>query len=425
MVGAAAVDITPPPGLPYLAWKPRHKPFSGVHDRLFVRSAVITACGETVAILSADSIGFNNHILGPGRDFTSEVRKRIQNRTGIPEKNIMLLSSHIHSAPETIGFRPVHDDPEMMGWLEAVMEGMAECAGRATAGLFEAVLRSGVGSVPGISYNRDGFDAMDPRLTVLEFKGIHDGRNIVFIHYACHPVIMQVQDSVSADFVGVLAHAVKSAVPGNEACLFLQGACGDIDPVKASSRNFIDAFEAGTAIATHAVSLIGSAGFVESHVHPARLKTARRKVLFPSRPLPVAGEREEALRKFEAFCRDPQNTLPDDAFFDLEEECFRYMEGDAPLAGELQAFRIGDLMLFGIPGEPFCELGLWVRENAAPLTGVPLGYANGYLGYIVPEQAWQCPDCYETSLGMWSRVGPDAVEIIQEAFLDMRKELLQ
>src|SRR5207244_2570089 len=54
-----------------------------------------------------------------------------------------------------------------------------------------------------------------------------DGRPaIVLTHFACHPVTVQVQPLVSADFPGVLTSLVERAAPGCEQCLFLQGAAG-------------------------------------------------------------------------------------------------------------------------------------------------------------------------------------------------------
>jgi hypothetical protein len=61
----------------------------------------------------------------------------------------------------------------------------------------------------------------------------------------------------------------------------------------------------------------------------------------------------------------------------------------------LHAVRLGDLLLCGIPGEPFVELGLALKAAggaptrqpgaSAPLV-VPLGLAGAYHGYILPGE---------------------------------------
>ena len=107
-VGSARVDITPPLTIPHLGYVPRQGKFKGVHDALYARALVFNNGESKSALVSADSIGFNNELLGPGRNFTAEVRHRIQQQTGIASNNVMLASTHAHSAPETTGIMLSH-----------------------------------------------------------------------------------------------------------------------------------------------------------------------------------------------------------------------------------------------------------------------------------------------------------------------------
>jgi hypothetical protein len=100
----------------------------------------------------------------------------------------------------------------------------------------------------------------------------------------------------------------------------------------------------------------------------------------------------------------------------------RVEKGDAPFRAELQALRIGQAVLVGIPGEPFCSLGLAIKCAAQPLVGVPIGYANGYLGYLAPPEAWE-KGGYEVSCGPWSKVGPEAFSRLLQAANDLLAEL--
>ena len=100
--GFAKIDITPPLAMPYLSFHPRQTPFEGVHDRLFARALVVEAPAHaarpkaTVAIVSADALGFSRSVLGPGRDFIAEVRAKISDRTGIPAQKVLIAASHAH-----------------------------------------------------------------------------------------------------------------------------------------------------------------------------------------------------------------------------------------------------------------------------------------------------------------------------------------
>jgi hypothetical protein len=59
-------------------------------------------------------------------------------------------------------------------------------------------------------------------------------------------------------------------------------------------------------------------------------------------------------------------------------------------------------------------MGKAVRELAAPLIGIPVGYANGYVGYIVPPESW-ARGGYEVDPGPWSKVAPESHALVLEA----------
>jgi hypothetical protein len=46
-------------------------------------------------------------------------------------------------------------------------------------------------------------------------------------------------------------------------------------------------------------------------------------------------------------------------------------------------------------------MGMEIREMARPLVAVPVGYANGYGGYVLHPESWACGG-YETVPGPWS-----------------------
>jgi hypothetical protein len=56
-------------------------------------------------------------------------------------------------------------------------------------------------------------------------------------------------------------------------------------------------------------------------------------------------------------------------------------------------------------------MGMEIKRRSKPLRGVPVGYANGYLGYIVPPDSWERGG-YEVELGPWSKVGPESYGLV-------------
>lgn len=369
--------------MPFLGWRPRHQPIKGIHDPLYARAAYIEAQGEKVIILSADTLGFADTILGPGRSFIGEVKAEIERITGIPGSHVLIASNHIHSSAETLGFRPLSAEyPQALTWLEELQKSLVECAVNACGATFDARLKIGRGSVSGVAKNRRGDDCLDQEVIVLTFESDR-GPELALVNYACHPVILQVWDQVSADYVGAVCRQVEDGIEGS--CMFLMGACGDINPLKADSKNYADSDAMGRVIADEALRLVSE----DRPAEPAVVKALSTFVDFPSRPLPSADD-----------------LTPDG---DNAEALVRIAEGTGPFTGEVQAIRVGDAIIIGMPGEVFCATGMAVKEMCRPLTGIPVGYANGYLGYFIPPDAWQ-KDTYETRLGPWSKVSAEAVE---------------
>jgi neutral ceramidase len=400
-VGAGRVEITPPLEAPYLSFAARHQAFSAVHDPLFARALVVSDGARRGAVISAEAIGFINTVLGEGRNFTAEVRAEVERRTGIPGQAVMLAAAHVHSSPDSIDIRPLRETPAGAGWLEALIGKIGAAAEAAQERVFEAALRVGQAEFPGFSRNRRGEDCLDNLVTALIFASPDEKRKIILVNYACHPVIVQAQDRVSADYVGVMTSRLEQAVPGLEACLFLQGACGDINPWIDDTRDFADVGRMGTALADKVMEILARLSDEGRPGEPALFGHASERLELPSRHLPSA---EEAAALASG---DNRMWLGDE----LSE---RLRETEKSYPAELQIMRLGNAVLAGIPGEPFCRLGKAIREMARPLTGIPVGYANGYVGYIVPPESW-ARGGYEVDPGPWSKVAPESHALILEA----------
>ena len=94
---------------------------------------------------------------------------------------------------------------------------------------------------------------------MLLFESMTGGKRIWLVNYACHPVIVQAQPRISADFPGVLQTLVETQYP-DTTCLFLQGACADLNPIMDDSRDFDDVTRFGAALAGECLALARSAG---------------------------------------------------------------------------------------------------------------------------------------------------------------------
>ena len=313
----------------------------------------------------------------------------------------MLTSSHIHSTPDTINFRPLTDHPGVGAWLEQLIDRIVDSAVLARHNTFEAVLKIGRGEVRGIAKNRRHDADLDEELIVLFFES-GQGEKIFLLNFACHPVIMQVQESVSADFVGVVEGKIEALIPNTKACLFLQGACADIDPAAGCSKNYWDVYHMGMALVGESVKIYSLLNLVHGEIQPNHLSVETVAIALPSRPLPKGDD----LAALEAKAKKCDASV--------DEALWRVKEGDQDFLGEIQVMRVGRAVLAGFPAELFANFGLKIKEICKPGIGVPIGYANGYLGYIAPKSAWE-KGGYEVMVGPWSKIGPDGQAMLLSA----------
>ena len=97
-------------------------------------------------------------------------------------------------------------------------------------------------------------------------------------------------------------------------------------------------------------------------------------------------------------------------------------EIETSVTAHVQAIRIGDVAIVGLPGEPFNEIGRAVKEGSvAPFT-LFAGYSNGYVGYF-PTAAEYPFGGYEPSYShhnteLLEQVAPESEAILVRSCLE-------
>ena len=233
-VGVATVDITPPLGMPMRGYSSRKELSNGIWDPLYAKSIVFDDGNKCVSFVVLDLIG------PPPKDVCERIRQKAEKELQV--SSILFLAIHTHAGPDLKPDLPSKEKP----WLPTLEAKIYEVINHAVSSKSPVTVEIGYGSAD-ISYDRrvvnpDGTVKMlwsnpdrvkntpvDQTVGVVGFKA-KDGKWIaILVHYACHPVVFEGSNlKYSAEFPGVMRNYVDECLGGT--CLYLQGACGEINP---------------------------------------------------------------------------------------------------------------------------------------------------------------------------------------------------
>jgi neutral ceramidase len=409
--GAAEAVITPPVGTLMDGYSGREGGAVGVHDDLHARAIVVDDGATSVALVSADLIGVDRRLV-------ASIRDRASAATGVPPTNILVAATHTHAGPA--------------GLRRELDEALTEVMARTVAGVIQAahrelrpaVLKVGRGSVDSVSQNRRDPDGpFDDALRVLLFDSPdpRDGAIASIVNFACHPTVLyRTNMLVSADYPGHAIRTVKGVL-GEAPVLFFNGACGDVNPSWIEQRHD-EAQRVGSIVGSEAARRlqemrplggqhkVWSIRWDELTDKPVtsgrlidepRLRAGSADVATPLRRLSPPDWYDDQLAALEtrraALAPNDQEGLRR-----VMELVTRYRTertvserlrgGDEVhyVHSEVQVLSFGEgCAILGLPGEFFVETGRAIQEAAGVPDLLVAGYANHYLGYVVPRHAFE------------------------------------
>ncbi|MBN9521868.1 neutral/alkaline non-lysosomal ceramidase N-terminal domain-containing protein [bacterium] len=355
--GAAAADITPPPGYPMWGYAARKdKPAEGTRDPLAARALVLKSGAGKVALVSLDL----------GRAPTRASMARIRNglkADGFAE--LLLVASHTHHGP-VIELDTWPKERPYVRELEDKLVTLIKTADAARVPARYAVASTEVG----LNRNRQSRrkDApVDRELLVLRVEDTSGKAIAHAVNFAAHPTILPANLlKFSPDFPGAMAKHVEAAT-GGAPCLFLQGAAGDLSPNPPPAPPDSDKF--GRLLGDSVLSLLKDLRYEKSG---ESLKARREELRFRA-----------TLNVKNPFVRGALN----DAFFPELIGFFEREYADGVRPTVTTAVLDGRVGFVGLSGEFFCEHALGLKRRARLPHLFVLGYCNDYHQYFPTVQA--------------------------------------
>jgi hypothetical protein len=405
-VGVSHADITPPPGTPMEGYIGRRGVSQGVHDRLFAKATVLEdGSGKKFAIVSVDLIGVGEWIV-------NSARKRIESRTGIIDKNVMIAATHTHSGPRGVGELLTGEDFFSQGFFnrglsERIVEGIAEAVVGAEKRLAEAKIGLGIGEVPGLCSNRRSQNGpFDPDLGVLRLDSVDSGEIIgCIVNYACHPTVLGANNLfISSDFPGYARNTIEAAL--NEKLqrdkaevLYLNGASGDVSTrFTRKAATFDEAERVGRSLGSEALRIMKSVNQMRDDLE---ISMSSEVIKLVRRALPPLSFVKNDLRRGEEMLRQ---MMAGDASHGEIRVVESATEGAKALIAayehasklgrneyeaEIQVLKLGEVAtLCAVPAELFVELGLEIKKKLRSMNPLVVCYANGFIGYVLTKEAY-------------------------------------
>ncbi len=442
--GAAAVDITP-------KLFPLNMPggFSAnmaesAHDPLHTRALVLDDGTTALAMVVVDN-------LGAGPDVLDEAKEIASKQTGIPVEKMLVSSTHSHSAA------PLNTRSEpAAAYRKLFVEGVADSIIKAHAALRPAAVGSAVHPLAEEVFNRRWYlkhgtmslnpygkmdkvkmnpgtspevldhpaGPTDPDISIISVQDAKRKPIALFANYSLHYVGGTPPAQISADYFGEFARLMPSRMHGDErfVAMMSNGTSGDINNIPFGiTRPPREPFEQIRIVAGKAADTAWLAQRkIEKHSPDARLGMLQREITLKYRR-PTAEQVADAKAVVAIKDKDAIEKLPRLAQNYAHSTIAAAERVEETITVKIQAIRIGDLAVCGIPFETFVETGLDLKKRSPFPRTMVIGLANGRHGYLpTPEQ--HALGGYETWLGT-NVVQEDTSVIFTNNLLEMLAEL--
>lgn len=449
--GAAMADITPAMGIQIAGDIGRYRPVEEIKDPLFARALVLESGGQRVCWLSLD-------LLVVSRKWANVIRNQAAVRFGFDPQAVMVHVTQDHAAPSLGHFFVFDEDdwgcfPREYPWLlggddrynQPCVDGILQAIGKAVAALTPVTVQVGRGVDGRVAFNRrfvmrDGTgrthpglcnpDVLycegptDPEVGVMTFTGGNGRVVAAVLHHTCHPVHGYPLRWVSAGWPGAWCNGVCDLLGGDCVTMLVNGFCGNIHQCNHLDPNYRDDYvDMGRKLTETAARVLKQMKPVAAPVLTWRAQSLQIPLRSPT-DQEVAEARQLLKAHPEPMWKDAAKTAVDWDWvyaatrIDLAENVRKTPRFDYPM----QAFRLGDVALVAVPGEPFVEEQLRIKLAAPAAFTFTAHMSNTYVGYIPTLDAFRHGG-YETRTGAGSKLVPEALTMVGDAAIAMLKEL--
>ena len=410
-VGFCRMNITPMLGIDLIGYF-KTRLADGVLDELELNALALSAGDKKVLIFSLDNEGIN-------RETIADLAKAITEATGVEADSIYIHCTHTHTGPF---IKLGSDKPLEIEYYNWMRRRLCDAAVMALEDLKPARMGWAIGNAPNIAFVRrfrmkDGsvktnpgvnnpdivspIGDVDERVNVLRFDR-EGAESIVLVNFGNHPDTVG-GNKISGDWPTLMRHSFEKAID-NVKCIMFNGVQGDVNHVNVhptggylnDTFNDFDDVSRGYGH-TRFMGRVVAAGVMQvfdkvCYVDVDSIKSKKITIKVPSN-MPTPEEAKEAHRINDLHLAGKDSELPYKGMMltTVVAEAGRMVRlehGPEAFEMELTAIAIGNLVLIGLPGEPFTGIGRALKEAEGWDLVLPSCLTNGSEGYFPMQDAY-------------------------------------
>jgi len=416
--GFSRIEITPP--LAYEIPGGFFKNFAtDIHDPLFVRAAWLDDGDTAIAIVSVECVFFTDECYARARELAREWLGQ--------DFALLMAATHTHSGGPTGDVLMSEADPRYVNW---VAEQAATAITLAAKRALPCQLGAGVGAAEGVAFNRrfrmkdgttrtnpgfqnpDMVERLGPDDPAVPFIAAFHGGDIAgcIVNFACHSTFMG-GSAYSGDYAAQIEQSLGYPT------VFLPGAIGDVNQCDFVDGKKEEASGEGAASRAGRVIKEGIMGeLMEVIGEPNPVLRAKSQTI----DLPLRGPTPEQVAEAKETWANRGEMTTKEVYareLILLDEMLQQQDS---ISCRLQALQIGPMRIGAAAVQPFCQIGLDVKEGFGPAMFV--GLANGHLGYVGYEHHY-VEGGYELDLKRTSKLAPGTGETIVERLRKLMADL--
>ena len=357
--GFSEIGITPETPIPMSGYGNRKDPFKGVHDSIFAQAMYLSQDDVEVLLITSELIGHSH-------ENVNMLKGMIREETGIPGDMIFVTAAHNHGGPANSTYGR---EDNMPGGVKAYSESLynklvkisveAKNDAQPVKIGFEKgecklnINRRAVFSEGEIWLGRDPDGACDHDLDIIKFTDLQGRLRAVHVNYPCHGTASGPKNYlITGDWPGISARMMKEKLGPEVVIMVTAGASANINALYGPNDNFRQIKAVAYGVSSVAMELVEKCNAIEL----SELRAVSSEIYIPGK------------KRWDSTL--PQESIP---------------EGEIKL--NIAAFRMGDIIMAGVSGELFTEIGMNVKKKT-PGNTIIMTHCNGASGYICTDASY-------------------------------------